>query len=84
MKLVVRSQMDDETVKCQFCNKRIASFVDDNMIPDAEECYKSGNVPIPNFGWFCSQDCAVKYELAFDIKFGRTQDGTIDYYKDNF
>lgn len=83
MKLVVTSQEDDISVKCQFCNKEIASFVNDNMTPPAEQCYKSGNVPIPNFGWFCSQDCAAKYELKFDIKFSRTEDGKVDYYNDN-
>jgi hypothetical protein len=53
------------------------------MVPSAEECYKKGNVPIPNFGWFCSQDCADKYEIEYDIKFARTKEGKVDYYSTN-
>jgi hypothetical protein len=69
--------------KCQFCEKTIAEFKNDIMIPSAEECYRSGNVPDPNFGWFCSEKCASDYETKFDIKFARTKEGKVDYYLSN-
>lgn len=84
MKLVVATSTDDNICKCQFCGKTIAQLMNDGMVPSAEECYKRGNVPVPNFGWFCSQDCATKYEERNDIKFSRAQDGRVDYYKDDF
>lgn len=70
-----------ENCKCAFCNKTIAIFQSDVMIPSVEECYKEGNVPIPNFGWFCSQSCAFKYEEQSGIMFQKTEYGIIDYYK---
>lgn len=84
MRLVVTHYKESDFVKCQFCDKKIAEHVDEKMIPSPEDCHKSGNVPIPNFGWFCSQECATKYEDKFDIKFARNSNGTIDYYADGF
>ena len=80
MKVVVTNMVDDYFCKCQFCDKTIAEFKNDLMSPSAEECYKNGNVPIPNLGWFCSQKCALDYEAKFDIKFDRTAYGKVDYY----
>ena len=84
MRLVLTHADDSKICKCQFCNKKIADFIDDRMIPAAEECYNLGNVPIPNFGWFCSQDCATEYEKKYGIKFSRTEEGKVDYYSDGF
>ena len=82
-KIVTTYATEMEYCNCQFCNKTIAVFKNDIMIPSPEECYKNGNVPIPNFGWFCSQKCALDYEIKFDIKFGKADDGKIDYYNFN-
>jgi len=83
-RIVVTSLEDDTFCKCQFCDKTIAEIKNNNiMIPSAEECYQSGNVPVPNFGWFCSQECALDYETKFDIKFARTKEGKVDYYLSN-
>ncbi|MGG9962785.1 hypothetical protein [Ferruginibacter sp. SUN106] len=79
-KIVVTSVEDDNFCKCRFCDKKIAEIKNDIMVPSAEECYKNGNVPVPNFGWFCSQACAVNYETKFDINFAKTKEGKIDYY----
>ena len=79
-KIVVPSIEDNTFCKCQFCDTTIAEFKNDIMIPLAEECYKRGNVPVPNFGWFCSQKCALDYEIKFDIRFDKTNDGKVDYY----
>ncbi|WP_153800113.1 hypothetical protein [Foetidibacter luteolus] len=84
MKIVVTEYKQEDNCKCQFCDTIVAKLTEDAMIPSAEECYKSGNVPVPNFGWFCSQDCATKYEKKYDIKFARTSDGKVDYYADGF
>lgn len=84
MKVILTSPIDDPSVKCQFCTKVIASLVDGVMIPSAAKCYHSGNVPVPNFGWFCSQDCAEKYEMKEDVRFSRNKDGEIDYYNTSF
>lgn len=79
-KIVVSSLSDDKFCRCQYCGKIIAEIISDDMVPSADECYKKGNVPIPNFGWFCSQDCVNKYEAEYDIKFARTKEGKVDYY----
>jgi hypothetical protein len=83
IKIVVTSLNAENLCRCQYCNKTIAEFKDDKMIPSSEECYNKGNVPIPNFGWFCSQVCANNYEAKNDIKFARTEKGKIDYYRNN-
>jgi hypothetical protein len=72
-----------EFVTCLNCEKVIASFKkdEDKMEPSAEECYATGNVPVPNCGWFCSQKCAIEFEQSHGVKFGRTIDGMIDYYR---
>lgn len=84
MRIVVTEFEQKDNCKCQFCDKVIAELTEDSMIPSAEECYQNGNVPIPNFGWFCSQDCATSYEKKHDISFARSSDGRIDYYADAF
>jgi hypothetical protein len=78
--MAVTKYGQEDNLQCQFCDKVIAKQTASTMAPSPEECYKSGNVPIPNFGWFCSQDCATAYEKKYDIKFARTIDGKVDYY----
>jgi hypothetical protein len=78
--LIKTSANDESSVRCEYCKKSIAKFSDDIMTPSHEECYKSGNVPVPNFGWFCSQSCGLKFEEKYGVRFGRTKDGIIDYY----
>jgi len=76
---------EGKVIDCQFCGKILAgsSHDSDEALPTAEEMYKAGNVPVPNFGWFCSQICADRYEKAAKVRFTRNQDGVIDYYKEN-
>lgn len=61
--------------------KKIADVVNDEMVPDFITCYKNGNIPVPNFGWLCSFECAEKLEKERNIQFMRTPDGRIDYYE---
>lgn len=70
----------DQDFTCGYCNKKIAVVKDEGLIPDAESLYHSGHIPVPNFGWFCSFECAVNFEKKYNVRFGRTADGRIDYY----
>jgi len=72
---------NQEFVTCLNCEKVIALLKEDKMEPGAEECYAAGNVPVPNCGWFCSQKCETEFERSHGVKFGRTTDGMIDYYR---
>ena len=78
--LIVSSAPKDNNCRCSYCGKIIAQITEDSMIPSFVECYKTGAVPVPNFGWLCSQNCANKYEEKYHIKFGRTKEGKVDYY----
>lgn len=80
METIIKDVSQEGICNCQFCSTIIAKLTTDGMIPSAEECYQRGNVPIPNFGWFCSQECASKYEKQYGTKFTRTENGLIDYY----
>ncbi len=82
VKFVAISRSDDNFCKCKHCGVIIAKITSDNLIPSFEEYYQKGNVPVPNFGWFCSQDCANRYEKEKDIKFARTKNGKVDYYNE--
>ena len=77
---------NQKLITCLNCEKVIALFLEDEdqMQPSVDECYAAGNIPVPNCGWFCSQNCASEFEVSHGVKFGRTMDGMIDYYrKDN-
>lgn len=82
MRIVVteHSKQPDDKLTCRYCDKTIAEIVKGTVIPSYAECYKNGSVPVPNFGWLCSQDCAERFEKENDIKFLRTVDGKIAYY----
>ena len=72
-------------IDCRFCGKIMAGSVQDTdeARPTPEEMYRAGNVPIPNFGWFCSQECASRYEKTARVQFRRNQDDRVDYYNEN-
>lgn len=75
------STFKQDKIICQQCSKEITEVINDEMNPSFIECYKAGNIPVPNFGWLCSFECAEKYEVENSIKFMRTSQGTIDYYE---
>lgn len=79
-KIIVTSKNDDKSCKCEYCQKILVAIISGNMVPSFEENYKKGNIPIPNWGWFCNQDCAEKYEMEHEIQFARTKERKIDYY----
>jgi len=70
-------------IVCAHCEKLLArADVDrDTHVPPPEELLVSGAVPVPNFGWFCSQECATRYEQAKGRRmFDRNADGEVQYY----
>jgi hypothetical protein len=44
------AQRDVNSVTHLSCDKVIATFDKDNMVPPPEEFYAAGNVPVPNLG----------------------------------
>jgi hypothetical protein len=77
----LHSDLDDNAIRCACCGKKIADVIEENLIHDFVTLYKGGNVPIPNFGWLCSQSCALKYEQEMGVRFDRNSKGMVDYYE---
>jgi len=70
-------------VVCVQCAKLLARAdpASDTHIPSPEKLLASGAVAVPNFGWFCSQDCATRYEQARGrTMFDRNAAGEVQYY----
>lgn len=82
MKIVFtrHSEQPHDKIICQSCNKIIANKIADKVVPSFIECYKNGCIPVPNFGWICSQECAEKFEKQNEVTFYRDKEGKIDYY----
>jgi len=74
------SKQRSDIVFCQSCGKKLADYINDVPIPSFKELYASGAIPVPNFGWLCSQECAERFEKQTDIQFARDSKGKIDYY----
>lgn len=81
MKIVV-TEIDDDynLVECANCRKILSEITNDILSPIAEEMFANGNVPIPNFGWFCSQTCGKAYSIKTKINFQLDKNGDINYY----
>jgi hypothetical protein len=69
-------------ITCAMCKKMLSHYdaVTDKHTPSGEELLKSSAVPVPNFGWFCSQECGKAYEEKYGIAFQRNSEGKISYY----
>jgi hypothetical protein len=70
-------------IVCATCGKRLATHntSTDKHSPSPEQLLLSGAVPVPNFGWFCSQTCGNEFEKRNgQILFQRDTDGNIRYY----
>ena len=83
--IVVTSADDlssDGSINCALCGLRLATYdgTADQHSPRPERLLESGAVPVPNFGWFCSQDCADDYEARTGVRFRRNADGRVAYY----
>ena len=70
-------------IHCSNCGKLLADYLpetDNHSIPP-EELFAKGAVPVPNFGWFCSQFCATQWEADRGlISFQRDEKGDVRYY----
>ena len=76
-----KMQEEDTEIKCAYCFARLARIIEpDTIFPSCEKMYERGNVAVPNFGWFCGQECGRKYENLFRVRFDRNEKGQIDYY----
>ena len=64
------------------CNKLLAEHdaPTDTHTPSPEELLERGAVPVPNFGWFCSQECGRRYTEKTGIRFDQDAEGNIRYY----
>ncbi len=72
----------DPNIICAMCEKFLAQYnaATDDFTPSCEQIFAEGAVPVPNFGWFCSQDCADAYGHKFDVRFDRNAEGKVEYY----
>lgn len=70
----------DEKVHCLNCDKTVTEIINNVAVPSYEDCYNNGCVPIPNAGWFCSQQCALDFEKKYKVTFAKNEQGKIDYY----
>lgn len=76
------ANLDPEFVFCSNCRKQLAAHdrENDRIVPGPEDLMQSGAVPVPKFGWFCSQECGDRYSEEFGIRFRRDKDSLIRYY----
>jgi len=70
-------------IVCEQCKKVLAraDVERDTHAPQPDELVATGAVAVPNFGWFCSQECATRYEQAAGRRmFDRNAAGEVQYY----
>ena len=70
-------------IACEQCKKVLAKadVERETYVPAPDALLAAGAVPVPNFGWFCSQQCATLYERAKGRRiFDRNAAGEVQYY----
>jgi len=70
-------------IVCEQCKKMLARADVEHAthVPPPESLLAAGAVAVPNFGWFCSQECAALYERANGRRiFDRNAAGEVQYY----
>ena len=69
-------------IRCLQCEKILSVFEKGTnaFVPSCEKLFADGNVPVPNCGWFCSQECANKWVSEKNVRFQRDQSGNVSYY----
>jgi hypothetical protein len=74
--------LSPEGIACSMCRRLSARYdpSTDSHTPSCEKIYAEGAIPIPNFGWFCSHECADAYESEFGVRFQRNAEGLVEYY----
>lgn len=85
MQIVVTKaeDLDPRGIACRQCKKLLATYDKqaDKLSPSFEELFAAGALPIPNFGWLCSQACADDCEREQGIHFQRDSSGKVAYYR---
>ena len=69
-------------IQCAECGECLAVFDSHSEAfdPTPGQLLERGAVPVPNFGWFCSQACATRYEARSTVRFARDLNGKVRYY----
>ena len=69
-------------IVCAYCDKQLSTLdrAADEHTPSPEELTSAGAVAVPNFGWFCCQECGQAYEAELGVRFQRDATGLIRYY----
>lgn len=84
MKIVVTkaADLDPCGIACRHCGKllSVADKVAETLAPSIEDLLHAGAVAVPNFGWFCGQDCGDAYSREHGVAFQRDARGQIAYY----
>ena len=52
----------------------------DTHTPPVEELFAAGAVAVPNFGWFCGQECADAYSREYGVAFRRDSSNRVSYH----
>ncbi len=78
------NNLHPDGIDCAMCGRFLSRYdsASDTHAPSCEQIMAEGKVPVPNFGWFCSQDCANTYERKFGVHFQRDAEGKVDYYSE--
>src|SRR5262245_28761007 len=74
--------LGDAGIICAMCEKELSNYDPgtDTHTPPVKDLFAARNVPVPNFGWFCSHACADQYEQGYNVKFQRDNEGQVMYY----
>ena len=67
-------------IECLQCGILITEYNEDVDDSYFQGLHNNGAVPVPNLGWFCSQNCALDFEMQHNVVFQRNSDGIVDYY----
>ena len=74
-----RARPKSTNLICSYCDKVLAEVLNDALRPAWDDLVRTGALPIPNFGWFCSHTCADAYEADYGIRFQRDASGIVSY-----
>lgn len=80
--VTTKANLSDDGIICAHCGKVLSKYnkQSDSHQPQPENLLANGTVPVPNFGWFCSQVCGNAYSEKFGVAFQRNVKGEITYY----
>ena len=76
------AELDPRGIACRHCGKLLSIFdvATDIHTPPVAELVAAGAVAVPNFGWFCGQECADAYSREYGVAFQRDSSGKVSYY----